>query len=85
MIKEYTMEDVTLQVKKNGALTIPPRVMKACGFSPEQILVLRKDHDGIRLDPIHRERLERIGELLGTALKGVTWNDIEAGRKDRCV
>ena len=79
------MADITLQINKRGSLTIPPHVVKALGFSPEQVLVLRKDRDGIRMEPIHRERLERIGELVRTALADVQWDEIEAGRTDRCV
>ena len=76
---------ITLQINKEGTLTIPSEVVKALGFSPEQVLVLCKDIKGVRIEELHLERLERIGELVRTALTGVTWNEIEAEREDRCI
>ena len=76
---------VTLEVANDGTLTIPVDLVRALRLSPRQAITVEAQEDTLVLMPSHRkERLDRIGYLLRTALAGVEWSEIEGGRRDRC-
>lgn len=82
----------TLEVADDGTLTIPADLVHAVRLSPRQTVKVEAREDTLVLEPslrpgsvpARRERLDRIGHLLRTALRGVEWAEIEAGRRNRC-
>jgi len=83
---------VTLEIANDGTLIIPVDLVRTLRLSPRQTITVEAREDALVLVPSLRpssvqarqERLERIGYLLRTALAGVQWSEIEAGRRDRC-
>jgi antitoxin component of MazEF toxin-antitoxin module len=84
---------VTLEIANDGTLIIPVDLVRALRLLPRQTITVETREDalvvlGPSLRPgsvqARKERLERIGHLLRTALAGVEWSEIEAGRRDRC-
>jgi bifunctional DNA-binding transcriptional regulator/antitoxin component of YhaV-PrlF toxin-antitoxin module len=75
---------ITLEIADDGTLTIPVKLLRALRLSPRQTITVETREDTIVLVPSREERLDRIGRLLRTALAGVEWSEIEAGRHDRC-
>jgi len=83
---------VTLEVADDGTLTIPVDLIRALRLSPRQTITVEAREDVLVLVPSLRlgsvqarqERLDRIGHLLRSALAGVEWSEIEAGRRNRC-
>ena len=75
---------VTLEVADDGTLTIPVDLIRALRLSPRQTITVEAREDVLVLVPSRQERLDRIGHLLRSALAGVEWSEIEAGRRDRC-
>jgi antitoxin component of MazEF toxin-antitoxin module len=82
---------VTLEIADDGTLTIPVDLVRALRLSPRQTITVETREDALVLVPslrlasvqARKERLDRIGHLLRTALAGVEWSEIEAGRRDR--
>lgn len=74
----------TLAVSDDGTITIPVELVNTLGLSPHQTITVETRADSLVLLPTRQERLDRIGELLRSALKGVDESEIEAGRNDRC-
>jgi len=82
---------MTLQVADDGTLTIPADLTRVLRLSPRQTVTIEAQDDIIVLEPslrlgsvqARKERLDRIGHLVRTALAGVEWSEIEAGRRDR--
>jgi bifunctional DNA-binding transcriptional regulator/antitoxin component of YhaV-PrlF toxin-antitoxin module len=85
--QEQDMNDkeFTLEIAKDGTLTIPAEVTQALGLSPRQSVTIEARERELLLRASRGERLERIGDLLRFALTGVAWSDIEAARQERCV
>lgn len=73
-----------LEVADDGTLTIPFDLIHALRLSPRQPVKVEAREGTLVLEPSRKERLGRIGQLLHTALAGVEWSEIEAGRHDRC-
>jgi antitoxin component of MazEF toxin-antitoxin module len=87
------MKTVTLEIANDGTLIIPVDVVRALRLSPRQTITVETREDALvvlapSLRPgsveARKERLDRIGHLLRTALADVEWSEIEAGRRDRC-
>jgi bifunctional DNA-binding transcriptional regulator/antitoxin component of YhaV-PrlF toxin-antitoxin module len=82
---------VTLEIADDGTLTIPVDLVRALRLSPRQTIEVETRDDALVLVPslqrtsvqARKERLDRIGRLLRTALADVEWFEIEAGRRDR--
>ena len=75
---------ITLEVADDGTLTIPADLTRALRLSPRQTIRVETREDTLVLVPSRKERLDRIGHLLRTALADVKWSEIEAGRHNRC-
>jgi antitoxin component of MazEF toxin-antitoxin module len=84
---------VTLEVARDGTLTIPVDLVRALQLSPRQTITVETREDAlvVRGPSLRRtsvqarkEQLNQIGRLLRTALADVEWAQIEAGRRDRC-
>ena len=83
---------VTLEIAKDGTLIIPVDLVRALRLSARQTITVETREDALVLVPslrpgsvqARKERLDRIGYLLRTALADVKWSEIEAGRRDRC-
>ena len=83
---------VTLEIAKDGTLIIPADLVRALRLSARQTITVETREDALVLVPslrpgsvqARKERLDRIGYLLRTALADVKWSEIEAGRRDRC-
>lgn len=75
---------MTLQVADDGTLTIPADLACALRLVPRQTVTIEARDDVLVLEPSRQERLDRIGHLLRSALVGIEWSEIEAGRRDRC-
>jgi antitoxin component of MazEF toxin-antitoxin module len=84
--------EMTLEVADDGTLAIPVDLIRALRLSPRQTVTIEAQDDILVLEPslrlgsvqARKERMDRIGHLLRTALAGVEWSEIEAGRRDRC-
>ena len=74
----------TLEVSDDGTITIPVDLVRTLGLSPHQSITVETRPESLVLLPTRQERLDRIGELLRSALKGVDESEIEAGRNERC-
>ena len=79
-----SVDVTTLEVADDGTITIPVDLVRALGLSPHQSIIVETRSESLVLLPTRQERLDRIGELLRSALKGVDDSEIEAGRNERC-
>ena len=85
-------EDTLVLMPSHRVTTQPslPQVAKADTFtfgSSHRLVVSAINRLNLREAeqlPHRKERLDRIGYLLRTALAGVEWSEIEGGRRDRC-
>lgn len=77
-------QSITLQIADDGTLTIPVALIRALRLVPRQTVTIEVRDNILVLEPSRKERLNRIGRLLRSALVGVEWSEIEAGRRDRC-
>jgi bifunctional DNA-binding transcriptional regulator/antitoxin component of YhaV-PrlF toxin-antitoxin module len=83
---------VTLEIVKDGTLVIPVDLVRALRLSPRQTITVETREDALVFVPslrsgsvqARKERLDRIGCLLRTALADVEWSGIEARRCHRC-
>lgn len=83
---------VTLEIAKDGTLIIPVDLVRALRLSPRQTITVETKEGALVIVPSirtgpgigHRERADRISELLRFALADVEWSEIEDGRRDRC-
>jgi antitoxin component of MazEF toxin-antitoxin module len=74
----------TLDVADDGTITIPVDLVRAMGLNPRQTVTVEAHPESLVLMPTRQDRLNRIGQLLRTALSGLEQSEIEAGRGDRC-
>lgn len=76
-------KSVILEVADDGTVTIPADLTNVLGLSPHETVTVEARGDALVIELSRQARIKRIGELLRTALAGVPWSEIEAGRRDR--
>jgi len=74
---------ITLEVAENGTLIIPAEILQKVHAKPHQSVVVKVVQDHLTVEMTERERLTQISEFLHEILQGVTWSEIEEGRRDR--
>lgn len=76
----------TIKIEKDGKIKLPPTLMDAYNLKPFEEIRILPEEKGLRIEKISVEDpYDQFLKLLEYGLKGVSLDEIEAEREDRCV
>ena len=76
----------TLKIERNGKIKLPKTLMEKYDFKPLEEIKVMLEKNGLRIEKISNEDpYDEFLRLLEDGLKGVSWEEIENEREDRCI
>jgi bifunctional DNA-binding transcriptional regulator/antitoxin component of YhaV-PrlF toxin-antitoxin module len=76
----------TLKIERNGKIKLPKTLMEKYDFKPFEEIKLMSEKNGLRIEKIStKDPYDEFLKLLEDGLKGVSWEEIENEREDRCI
>jgi len=75
-----------IRIERDGAIKLPPSLMDELGWEPYDEIRIIPEKYGLIIERVSRDDpYDKFVELLEQGLKGVSWKEIEAERKDRYI